>query len=161
MDAILLRLALAAGIVAAGLLLYAALRRLQLARLRRPLMGLESWRGGVPAILYFTTPTCIPCKTQQRPALRRLVEEYKIEVQVIQVDATEQPKLADYWGVLSVPTTFVISSRGEARAMNPGVASAEKLLAQLQEAEGGQLRRALPASKPDTATHVEYKGSTP
>jgi thioredoxin 1 len=161
MDSILLRLALAVVITLAGLLVYAGYRRLQLARLRRPMVGLEDWRGGIPAILYFTTPTCIPCKTQQRPALKRLVDEYNVEVQIIQVDATEQPKVADYWGVLTVPTTFVINSHGEARAMNPGVASAEKLLAQLQEAEGDRLRSARRASKPDAATHVEYKGSTP
>ena len=33
---------------------------------------LSGLKPGVPTILYFTTPTCIPCKTQQTPALKRL-----------------------------------------------------------------------------------------
>jgi len=38
--------------------------------------------------------------------------------------------------VLSVPTTFIIDSQGRPRRVNHGVASAEKLLNQIEEVEG-------------------------
>ena len=55
-------------------------------------------------------------------------------LQVLEMDATQEPDLASSWGVLSVPTTFLIDSRGKLRHVNHGVASAEKLLTQLYDA---------------------------
>lgn len=96
---------------------------------------LEHLIPGVPAILYFTTPTCVPCRTQQRPALERLQSTLGEAVQIITVDATEHPEDADRWGVLSAPTTFVLDPQLHTRAINHGVADDHKLLMQLQEAE--------------------------
>jgi thiol-disulfide isomerase/thioredoxin len=93
---------------------------------------LAALRPGVPAILYFTSPTCIPCKMQQRPAIQRLLSEMGDGVQVIEVDALEQPEAADRWGVLSIPTTFILDRQGQPREINYGVARAEKLKHQLQ-----------------------------
>ncbi|MEX1248731.1 MAG: thioredoxin family protein [Anaerolineales bacterium] len=139
MDEILARVAWAAAIVLSGFAAYRTLNRFLLWRLKKRSLGLEKWRPGIPAILYFTTPDCQPCKTQQRPALRKLSEQLEGRVQVIHVDATQHPDLADYWGVLTVPTTFVIDSKGQPRGMNHGVASAEKLHGQLEAAEGQSL----------------------
>jgi len=112
-----------------------------LGRVSRNQLGLESFVPGRPAILYFTTPTCMPCKTVQRPALSQLKTQLGSSVQIIQVDAVERPDLADYWGVLSVPTTFIIDSSGEPRLVNHGVASTDKLLGQLEKIEGKSLTR--------------------
>jgi thiol-disulfide isomerase/thioredoxin len=87
---------------------------------------------GVPAIVYFTTPFCEPCRTQQRPALAQLQADLGPSIQVIQVDATQQPDTADRWGVFSVPTTFILDSRHTPRRVNRGVASAEALKKQVQ-----------------------------
>ena len=107
-----------------------------IARARGKRLGLENIRPGVPAILYFTTPTCVPCKTIQRPALIKLQERLSDSIQVIEVDAAAQPELANYWGVLSVPTTFIIDSRGRPRRINHGISSADKLQKQIEEVEG-------------------------
>lgn len=139
MDELLLRGLLALLIVLGGWGLYHLLIRWQLRSARAKVRGLEDLRPGVPAILYFTTPTCQPCKTVQRPALDRLTNTLGEELQVLRVDASEQPELADYWGVLSVPTTFIIDSGGQPRGVNHGIASAEKLLRQLEAAEGKPL----------------------
>jgi thioredoxin 1 len=133
---ILTRLVWAAVIVVGGMAIYWLANRVILARARGRRLGLESIRPGIPGILYFTTPTCAPCKTVQRPALGRLKERLGDCLQVIEVDASNRPDLADYWGVLSVPTTFVIDSQGRPRRVNHGVASAERLLKQIEEVEG-------------------------
>ena len=98
-------------------------------------LGLETIHPGIPTILYFTTPTCVACKTTQRPALVRLQERLGSSIQVIQVDASERSEVADYWGVLSVPTTFIIDPQGRPRRVNHGVTSAQKLEMQLKEIE--------------------------
>jgi len=50
---------------------------------------------------------------------------------VIEIDAAEQPDLAVQWGVMSVPTTFVLDAAGAPRFVNHGVTPTEKLLRQV------------------------------
>ena len=88
----------------------------------------------------------MPCKTVQRPELEKLAARLEPELQIIAVDASVQTELADYWGVLSVPTTFIIDSRGRPRRVNYGVTRADKLFEQIQAAErNGRLREKLVA----------------
>ncbi len=129
------RILIAAIIIALGAALYWTWARAQLWRVRRThaqTPGLETLDRGHPAILYFTAPDCVPCRTVQIPALEKLQAEFG-KLQVIKIDASETPSIADYWGVLSVPTTFIIDSQGRPRRVNHGVASAAKLRQQLQE----------------------------
>ena len=86
---------------------------------------------GKPTIVYFTTPFCMPCKTQQQPALTQLRSELD-HVQVVQIDATEQPDVADRWGVFSAPTTFILDTLGQPREVNHGVADVHKLRRQIE-----------------------------
>lgn len=90
---------------------------------------LSDLKPGIPVIVYFTTPMCAPCKTQQTPALTKLCCE--VEVQIVKVDATADPDAAQRWGVFSAPTTFVIDGHGKTRAVNHGVADFQTLKAQL------------------------------
>lgn len=124
---ILFRLVLAIVIMVGGVGVYSLYNRLMLGRAPKDPLGVP----GKPVLLYFTTPTCVPCKTVQRPAIAQIQEKLGEMLQVVEVDATEQPEMAKRWGVLSVPTTFVIDSRGQARYVNHGVARADKLLKQL------------------------------
>jgi thioredoxin 1 len=137
MDEVLFRAIIAVLLLAAGVAVYWLANRVIIARARGARLGLEKLRPGIPAILYFTTPSCAPCKTVQRPALRRLAERLGEGFQLIEVDASARPQLANYWGVLSVPTTFIIDSKGRPRRVNHGVASTEKLSRQIEEVEQG------------------------
>ena len=87
---------------------------------------------GLPTIVYFTIPNCIPCKTQQQPVLQKLRETQA--VQVIQIDATEQPEAAQRWGVMTAPTTFVLDAELKPKSVNHGVTGELKLLKQINEA---------------------------
>ncbi len=126
------RLMIAAAIITGGLGAYMLFNRLTLARADSKVRRLESYRPGLPAVVYFTTPTCGPCKTVQRPTLRRLQDNFGKWFQLIEVDASTQPGLAREWGVVSVPTTFIIDAAGKPRYVNHGVATANKLIQQLE-----------------------------
>ncbi len=139
MNPIFLRLFLALGIIAAGYGVYVIANRIILKRAAKNYLGLDEFRPGLPTVLYFTMEGCVPCKTTQRPALELLKEITGDRIQVIRVDAVEQPELAESWGVLSVPTTFIIDGQGKPRRVNHGVALAEKLLNQLEEVTGKSL----------------------
>ena len=129
---VLIRSGLALMILVGGLGLYRLYNWMLKRRSGRLLADLGPVRRGAVVLLYFTTPHCVPCKTVQRPAIRRVQEMLGESLQVIEIDASEQPDLAGRWGVLSVPTTFLIDGRGKLRHVNPGVTSAEKLLGQFQ-----------------------------
>lgn len=129
---ILLRFGYALGIIALGALAYWLVNQRLLARARNNVPSLFTAPPQKPVIVYFTTPDCVPCKTVQRPALNQLVNLLGDKLQVIEIDATQRPDLAKQWGVLSVPTTFLLDARGEVRYVNNGVARAEKLMEQLR-----------------------------
>lgn len=128
------RVLLFAAIVAALLVGYALLRRWQVRRLTGfinvdPLLA--DLRPGTPTIVYFTSPTCAPCLAQQKPALRVLLSDLGEGVQVIEVDASAEPEAASRWGVMSVPTTFVLDAQGQPRQVNHGLVGADKLRRQV------------------------------
>ncbi len=126
------RLAWTVLIVATGALGYLLFNRFLLRRAEDKVFRLAAYRTGLPAIVYFTTPTCVPCKTTQRPILEQLQAAYGQWLQVIEIDASAHPDLAHEWGVMTVPTTFVLDAQGRPRYINQGVVSAAKLLQQLE-----------------------------
>lgn len=129
----LLRALIAAGIILSGLGLYLAYNWTLKNRASNLLANLGPIRPGAFLLVYFTTPTCVPCKTVQRPAIQRLSEMLGNTLQVFEIDAAQHPDLASRWGVLSVPTTFLIDPRGRLRHVNHGVTRAEQLLLQIHK----------------------------
>lgn len=129
---ILLRFAYALGIIVFGLLAYWLVHQRVLVRARNNVFTLFRQLPNKPVIVYFTTPDCAPCKTIQRPALNKLSNLMGDKLEVVEIDATQRPDLARQWGVMSVPTTFLLDAHGEARYVNNGVARVEKLMEQLQ-----------------------------
>ncbi|MEO8607514.1 MAG: thioredoxin family protein [Chloroflexota bacterium] len=92
---------------------------------------LSDLKPGIPAIVYFTTPMCVPCRTQQQPALMRLQTELGDNIQIVRIDATQDSAAADRWGVFSAPTTFVLDGSKHVRQVNHGVADTPKLRRQI------------------------------
>ncbi|MBI5954140.1 MAG: thioredoxin family protein [Chloroflexi bacterium] len=129
---ILLRSLLAIGIIVVGMGTYWLVNQRLLTRARNNVFSLFTAFPNKPVLVYFTTPTCAPCKTIQRPAIDQIARLLGEKLHVVEIDATERPDLAKTWGVMSVPTTFLLDSRGEARYVNNGVARAEKLMEQIQ-----------------------------
>jgi thiol-disulfide isomerase/thioredoxin len=129
---VVLRFGLALIIIGLGALAYWLINQRLLIRARNNIFALVDKLPDKPVLVYFTTPDCAPCKTVQRPAIDRVSNLLDGKLEVIEINAYEQPDLAKTWGVMSVPTTFVLDARGEARYVNNGVARAEKLLEQIQ-----------------------------
>ncbi len=127
------RALIAFGIILGGFSLYLAYNWTLKNRASNLLANLGPIRPGAFLLVYFTTPTCVPCKTVQRPAIQKISEMLGNTLQVLEIDATQQPDLASRWGVLSVPTTFLIDPRGQVRHVNHGVTRAEQLLLQIHE----------------------------
>ncbi len=126
------RLLVAAAVIGSGLLLYWLVNWFSLRNAVVKVSRLQDYQTGHPAILYFTTPGCTLCKTVQGPVIDSLKERLDGSLQVFEFDATVRPDLADAWGVMTVPTTFVIDARGKLRHVNHGVATTEKLFSQLR-----------------------------
>ena len=129
---LLLRFVSAIGIIFLGVGAYWLVNQFLLSRANNHVTSLLNPLPNKPVIVYFTTPDCAPCKTVQRPALEKLTSLLGEKLHVVEIDATERPDLAKTWGVMSVPTTFLLNSRGEARYVNNGVTRVEKLMEQIQ-----------------------------
>jgi thiol-disulfide isomerase/thioredoxin len=136
------RIGIVVGIVVIGLAAYQVGTRWQVSRVTRASRGqngaanglLSELRPGVPGIVYFWSPDCPPCLTVQKPALAALQEELGDDgLQVLAVNVYERPDLAESWGVLSLPTTFVVDGQGEPRGINNGVAREDKLHRQVTD----------------------------
>jgi thiol-disulfide isomerase/thioredoxin len=105
-------------------------RRLaQIASVDAPNFVRELVRCETPAILYFATPECAQCRFQQSPILEQLSE--RVRVAVYAVDAVAQQELANFYGVMTVPSTVVLDPRLQPVAVNHGLATSEKLHRQI------------------------------
>jgi len=129
----LLRSFLALSIIIMGIGLYMLTNRLILARARSTNLSANFTHKDGPTLLYFTTPTCSPCKNIQRPVIQSLIERMGSRLHVIEINAEVQTDIANDWGVMSVPTTYLIDQNGYTRHVNQGIASADKLLRQINE----------------------------
>jgi thiol-disulfide isomerase/thioredoxin len=129
------RLLITGILLIVGLAVYCAYRCLHLNRIASAIEIdpiLLDLKRNVSTIVYFTTPMCIPCKTQQQPALKTLQGELGDDrIQIVQIDATQDPSAAQRWGVMSAPTTFVLDDMFQPKHVNHGVADVAKLKRQL------------------------------
>lgn len=129
---ILLRFGFALVIIFFGVGAYWLINQYLLTRARASVNTLPTPLPKKPTIVYFTTPDCAPCKTVQRPALQKLTDLLGEKLHVIEIDASEHPDVARTWGVMSVPTTFLLDEKGTAKYVNNGVARLEKLIEQVK-----------------------------
>lgn len=121
------------AIITSAILFYRLAHWILLRRRAAQGLGFEGFEPGRPAILYFTAPGCMPCITIQKPALEAITEQYGESIQIFEFDAVAEPQMATKWGVLSVPTTFIIDSFGRPRKINNRTTTSDRLIAQLDK----------------------------
>jgi hypothetical protein len=135
------RLALAAAVIALGGLVVLLASRYQRRRaseaLRRelhhrpgeaPSAGGEG--GACPRVLYFRSDQCPSCETQAR-LWAQLDEGIRGLIESVDVDA--EPERARAYGIMTLPTSLVITADGRVAHVNYGVVTPKKLLRQLGE----------------------------
>jgi len=91
----------------------------------------EGFVRGRPGLLVFGSPNCAPCVHAQKPAANRLEKDFEGAIQVIEIDVTQRPGIADLYGVVSLPTVFVFDSAGSPRRVNHGLVSYDELRRQI------------------------------
>lgn len=82
-------------------------------------------------ILYFTTPTCPPCKLL-RPILDEVSEEFSETVNVLKVDATILKDLVMEHNISSVPTLIYIKDKS-IKDRSTGFLNKDKLVDKINE----------------------------
>ncbi len=89
-----------------------------------------------PAVVDIWAPWCGPCRSI-RPALAKLAEQYGSKVDLIEVNADQQPDLVRELGVRSIPTLLAISGGREVSRMI-GAQSPSRLAALFDAAQTGR-----------------------
>ncbi len=128
------RLIIVLTIILLGTAAYFVMTRRHLGRLSQSNElkdSLPGYQTGQPAIVYFWSTTCTTCKTMQTPVIEDLHAGHGDSIQIVKINAGEHMDLAGQWGVMSVPTTFVLDVTGTVTHVNHGATRADKLLRQL------------------------------
>jgi thiol-disulfide isomerase/thioredoxin len=128
------RLALLLGLVLAAAVVVLVARWVVARRTRERVgaglpAGLPIEHAGAPTVVYFYGAGCPGCPAQ-RSAIDRLRAE-RAELNVVPVDAAAEPTLAEWAGVLTVPSTALVDRTGRLREVNHGFRSSEQLADQL------------------------------
>ncbi|MCS7288834.1 MAG: thioredoxin [Roseiflexus sp.] len=96
--------------------------------------------AGKPAVVGFSTPGCIECRTRQAPALAQLAATLGDAVTVRTLSAPDYPQLIDRLGILTAPATVVLDATGVVRYVNLGFTDAATLAAQIGSVDHLALR---------------------
>jgi thioredoxin-like negative regulator of GroEL len=82
-----------------------------------------------PAILYFTAEDCTQCRYRQSPILSGLGSQQVVTIHAI--DAPSRPDLVGYFGIMTVPSTVVLTDDLRPVAVNHGLATLPQLQQQI------------------------------
>jgi thioredoxin-like negative regulator of GroEL len=141
-DRILILLAFGALVLAATIAIRAWTRaRLGRLQANSPTLlwqALRTTPDGRPTIVTFSSPSCGVCRTTQAPVLQSLQQTLGDEaIRVMKVDVASEPEVAATFGVLTVPTTVVLTANGQLLTANHGFAPLTRLIEQVQRAAIG------------------------
>ena len=86
----------------------------------------EVLQADTPVLVDFHAVWCGPCKLLA-PIVAKMADEFEGKLKVGKVDIDAAPKLAQKYGIRSVPTVMVFEN-GEKKAAHTGLAKRDKLV---------------------------------
>ena len=83
-------------------------------------------------MVYFWAPWCGPCQ-MAGPVIEELAKEYEGKMRVGKLNVDENPKMAQKYGVMSIPTVIIFKGEKEVRKQIgfPGKEGYKKLIEEL------------------------------
>jgi len=74
----------------------------------------EVLKAEMPVFVDFWAPWCGPCQMAE-PVIEELAKEYKGKMRVGKLNIDENPKIAQKYGVMSIPTVIIFKGGKEVR----------------------------------------------
>ena len=90
----------------------------------------EVMQSDKPVLLDFWASCCMPCKMLS-PTIDEIAGEVEQRVKVGKVNVDEEPKLAQKFNVMSIPTLVIIKD-GKVQSTSVGVRSKQEILGMLE-----------------------------
>lgn len=90
----------------------------------------EVMQSDKPVLLDFWASWCMPCKMLS-PTIDEIAGEVEQKIKVGKVNVDEEPKLAQKFNVMSIPTLVIIKD-GKVQSTSVGVRSKQEILGMLE-----------------------------
>lgn len=133
-ERLIVVVAIAAAVILLGLASRLLARRRAAAQVGQPLPPdlRDRVPAGAPSLLYFFGPHCASCRLQGQ-----IVDGLEAQgVPALRINAAEEQDVADWFGILTVPTTVIVGADRSVREMLPGFQSSTSVEAALRQHAG-------------------------
>ena len=133
------RFIISVGIFLAGFVIYRLVQYMQIKKAARNSDLPPGFIPGTTAVVVFSSPNCSVCKTVLIPTLSALKQLPEINIQVIELDIIQHAGISKEWGIMSVPTMYILDANGKPIFVNNGVMPQKRLYETILRIQGETL----------------------